>query len=60
MSEEKHNELLQMIQEKINFDVPVHTIMETINELTNGSITIKNLLIQKLESIRNQQNEKKL
>jgi len=49
-----------MIQEKINFDVPVHTIMETINELTNGSITIKNLLIQKLESIRNQQNEKKL
>ena len=53
MSEEKENELLQMIHGQINCDFPVHTIVETINKFSNGSIIIKNQLILKLESIKN-------
>jgi len=57
MSEEKDNEILQIIQEQINCDVPIHKIVEFIYKHSNGTIKINHLFIQKLQLIENHQNK---
>jgi len=42
MSEEINNQSFQFIEDHLNTDLPVHSIVETINHHSKGSIRIKN------------------
>ena len=42
MSEEINKEFLQMIQDHLNNDLPVNTLVETTVQLSKGSIKLKN------------------
>ena len=57
MAEEINMEFLQLVVDHINNDQPDQSIVETINQLSKYNIELKYQVIQKLKSIKNDQNQ---